>query len=139
MKQLMDWLSNLHSTPDTGMLTYLLLSSDKQAKGDHSCPVQRCFEEFTSHQLDLSRPTEHMNPALIRSEAHMQRRSTNHQVPDTKILQFTWQGTLARIAAPANGSTLSCASGCEDAKCTPHGVFGVKARVCLCTMPSPRS
>ena len=24
MKQLMDWLSNSHGTPDTGMLTYLL-------------------------------------------------------------------------------------------------------------------
>ena len=46
------------------MLTYLLLGSDTQAKGDDSCPVQRCFEEFTSHQLDLRRPTVHANLAL---------------------------------------------------------------------------
>ena len=63
MKQLKDWLSNLHRTPDAGMLTYLL-SNDTQANGDHSCPVQRCFEEFTSHQLDLRRPTVHANLAL---------------------------------------------------------------------------
>ena len=43
------------------MLTYLLLSNGTQANGDHSCPVQRCFEEFTSHQLDLRRPTVHAN------------------------------------------------------------------------------
>ena len=58
-------------TLNTGLLTYLLFSNNMQAKGDDCCPVQRCFEEFTSHQLDLSRPTEHMNPALIRSEEHM--------------------------------------------------------------------
>ena len=45
MKQLMDCLSNPHSTPDTGMLTYLLLSNGTQANGDHSCPVQRYFED----------------------------------------------------------------------------------------------
>ena len=45
MKQLMDWLSNPKWTPDTGMLTYLLLSNGTQANGDHSCPVQRCFED----------------------------------------------------------------------------------------------
>ena len=64
MKQLMDWLSNPHCTPDTGMLTYLLLSYGTQANGDHSCPVQRCFEELSSHQLDLRRPTVHANLAL---------------------------------------------------------------------------
>ena len=64
MKQLMDWLSNTHWTLDTGRLTYLLLSNGTQAKGDPYCPVQRCFEEFTSHQLDLSRPTVHANLAL---------------------------------------------------------------------------
>ena len=64
MKQLMDWLSNPHSTPDTGILTYLFLSNGTQAKGDHSCPVRRRFEEFTSHQLDLRRPTVHANLAL---------------------------------------------------------------------------
>ena len=60
----MDWLSNPHWTTDTGMLTYLPLSNDSQANGDHSCPVQRCFEEFTSHQLDLRRPMVHANLAL---------------------------------------------------------------------------
>ena len=65
MKQLMDWLSNPHCIPDTGMLTYLLLlSNGTQANRDPSCPVQRCFEEFTSHQLDLRRPTVHANLAL---------------------------------------------------------------------------
>ena len=46
------------------MLTYLFLSNGTQANGDHSCPVQRCFEDFTSHQLDLRRPTVHANLAL---------------------------------------------------------------------------
>ena len=64
MKQLMDWLSNSHWTPDTGMLTYLFLSNGTQANRDHSCSVQHCFEEFTSHQLDLRRPTVHANLAL---------------------------------------------------------------------------
>ena len=44
------------------MLTYL--PDGTQANGDHSCPVQRYVEEFTSHQLDLRRPTVHMNLAL---------------------------------------------------------------------------
>ena len=64
MKLLVGWLSSPHWTPDTGMLTYLLLRDD-------SCPVQRCFKEFTSHQLDLSRPTVHVNFVLIASEAHV--------------------------------------------------------------------
>ena len=64
MKQLVDWLSNPHWAQDTGMLTYLPLSNGTQANGNHSCPVQRCFEEFTSHQLDLRRPTVHANLAL---------------------------------------------------------------------------
>ena len=64
MKQLMDWLPNPHSTPDTGMPTYLLLSNGPRANGDHFCLVQHCFEEFTSHQLDLRRPTVHANFAL---------------------------------------------------------------------------
>ena len=46
------------------MLTYLLLSNGTQANGDHSRPVQRCFEEFTAHQLDLRRPTVNANIAL---------------------------------------------------------------------------
>ena len=47
------------------MQTYLpLLSNGTQVNGDHSCPVQRCFEDFTSHQLDLRRPTVHANLAL---------------------------------------------------------------------------
>ena len=60
----------LKQTPDTGMLTYLPLSNGTKATGDHSCPVQRCFEEFTSHQLDLRRPTVHANlpPKSERSE-----------------------------------------------------------------------
>ena len=64
MKQLMDWLSNSHSTPDTRMLTYLFLGYGTQANGDHSCPGRRRFEEFTSDQLDLRRPTVHANLAL---------------------------------------------------------------------------
>ena len=46
------------------MLTYLFLSNGTQANGDHSCPVRRRFEEFTSHQPDLRRPTVHANLAL---------------------------------------------------------------------------
>ena len=51
----------------------------------------------------------------------------------SKILRLTWQGTLVRMVVPVNGGTLCSASGCEDAKCTPHmhGVFGVKVRACL--------
>ena len=64
MKQLMDWLSNPHWTQDTRMLTYLPLSNGTQVNGDHSCPVQHCFEDFTSHQLDLRRLTVHVNLAL---------------------------------------------------------------------------
>ena len=63
-KQLKDWLSHPHRTPETGVLTYLPLSNGTQANGDHSCPGQSCFEEFTSHQLDLRRPTVHANPTL---------------------------------------------------------------------------
>ena len=46
------------------MLTYLFLSIGTQANGDHTCPVRRRFEEFTSHQLDSRRPTVHANLAL---------------------------------------------------------------------------
>ena len=46
------------------MVTYLALSNGTQANGDHSCPVQRCFQLFTFHQLDLRRPMVHANPAL---------------------------------------------------------------------------
>ena len=60
MKQLMDWLSNPHWTRDTGMLTYLPLSYSTHANEDHSCPVQHCFEEFTSHKLDLRRSMVHV-------------------------------------------------------------------------------
>ena len=55
---------DIQADTDTGMLTYLLLSNDTQVKGNDSCAVQRCFEEFTSHQLDLRRPTVHANLAL---------------------------------------------------------------------------
>ena len=44
-------------------LTHLFLSKDTQTNGDQSCPLQLCFEEFTSHQLDLRR-TAHANLAL---------------------------------------------------------------------------
>ena len=71
MKPLVDCLSNTHSNADTEMLTYLLLSNGTQANGDHSCPVQRCFKESTSHQLDLSRPTVHANFAHIANGAHV--------------------------------------------------------------------
>ena len=46
------------------MLTYLFLSNCTEANGDHSYRVPRHFEEFTSHQLDLRRPTVHANLAL---------------------------------------------------------------------------
>ena len=46
------------------MLTYLFLSNGTQANGNHSCPVRCRFEEFTSHQLDLRRPTVQANLAL---------------------------------------------------------------------------
>ena len=46
------------------MPTYLFLSNGTQANGDHSCPVRRRFEEFTSHQLDMRRPTVHANLGL---------------------------------------------------------------------------
>ena len=51
------------------MLTYLLLCNGTKANGDHCCPVQRCFKEFTSHQLDLSRLTVHANFAHIANGA----------------------------------------------------------------------
>ena len=46
------------------MLTYLLLSNGTKANGDHARPAQHCLKEFTSHQLDLRRPTVHANLAL---------------------------------------------------------------------------
>ena len=64
MKQRVDWLSNPHRTQDTGTLTYVILRNGTHANGDHTCPVQRCFEDFTSHQLDLRRATVHANLAL---------------------------------------------------------------------------
>ena len=71
MKPLMDWLSNPHWIPDTRMLAYLPLSNGTHANGGHSCPVQRYFEEFTSHQLDLRKPTVHANFALEANGAHV--------------------------------------------------------------------
>ena len=79
-KQLIDWLSKPHWTPYTGMMTYLLLSNGTQADGDHSCPVQRCFEEFTSHQLDLRRPTVHANLALKSERSALVTSGTYRQV-----------------------------------------------------------
>ena len=61
------------------MLTYLL-SNGTQANGDHSCPVQCCFKDFTSHQLDLSRPTVQANFAHIANGAYVGRRGTYPQV-----------------------------------------------------------
>ena len=80
MKQLVNGLSNQHGTSDKGMLTYLPLCNGTQENGDHPCPVQRCFEDFTSHQLDLRRPTVHDNHALKAKEAHMRRRDTHRQI-----------------------------------------------------------
>ena len=57
MKQLMDWLSNSHLNPRHRNADLPPLSNGTKANVDHSCPVQRSFEEFTSHQLDLRRPT----------------------------------------------------------------------------------
>ena len=71
MKPLVDWLSNPHWNLDTGMMTCLLLSTGTKASGDHSCPVPHCFEEFTSHQLDLRRPTVHADLALKANEAQV--------------------------------------------------------------------
>ena len=73
MKQLVDWLSNADCTPDTGMLTYFLLSNGTQ---DNLCLVQHCFEEFTSHQLDLGRPRRYTQTSLLKAnEAHVWRRA----------------------------------------------------------------
>ena len=36
----LDWLSNSHWTPDTKILTYLLLSNNMQTKGNNSCPTK---------------------------------------------------------------------------------------------------
>ena len=41
--------SSKRRTQDTRMLTYLPLSNDSQVNGDHFCPVQRFFKEFTSN------------------------------------------------------------------------------------------
>ena len=62
------------------MLTYLLLSNGTQLNGDHSCPLQRCFEKFTSHQLDLRRPTVHANLALKSERSTHVMPGTYHQV-----------------------------------------------------------
>ena len=80
MKPLVDLLSNTHWNPDTEMLTKLLFSNGTQANGDHSRPVQRCFKEFTPHQLDLSRPTVNANFAHIANGAYVWRRGTYRQV-----------------------------------------------------------
>ena len=80
MKPPVDWLSNPHWMPDTGMQTYLLLSNGTQANGDHSCPVRHYFKEFSSHHVDLSRPMVHANFALIANEVHVWLRGTFHQV-----------------------------------------------------------
>ena len=62
------------------MLTYLFLSNGTQANGDHSCPVQRRSEEFTSHQLDLRRSTVHANLALKSERSERVTPGTHHQV-----------------------------------------------------------
>ena len=77
--------------PATAMLTYLFLSNGCQAKGDHSSSVQRCFEEFTSHQLDY-RPMVHSNYTLM-SKACLQQHGTNCLVP------ITWNPATARSSS----------------------------------------
>ena len=71
MKQLIDWLSKLTLNLRHRNADLPPLSNGTQANGDHSCPVQHSFKEVTSHQLDWSRPTEHVNFALTGSEVHM--------------------------------------------------------------------
>ena len=83
------------------MLTYLLLSNDTQAKGDNSFPVQCCYEEFTSRQLDLSRQMENMSPTRITSEAHMQRGAPIARCQLHQIQQADTPPLLASAAATA--------------------------------------
>ena len=116
---------------DTGMLTYLLLSNGTQANGDHSCQVQRCFEEFTSHQLDLRRPTAHANLALKseRSErvtpghpssgAYYLESSKPTHLPHFQPLPFSCCDPYGVAAPPATRVTLLLpGTECErDKKC----------------------
>ena len=105
MKQLMDWLSNSHWTPDTGMLTYLFLSNGTQANRDHCCPVRRRFEEFTSHQLDFEGRHYTQTLLLKVNEAHVWRRGTCRQVlitsnPESQHPCFTSSPYSSAAATP---------------------------------------
>ena len=54
------------------MLTYLLLSNGTHFKRPETIPAQySAVKEFTSHQLDLSRPTVHANFAHIANGVHV--------------------------------------------------------------------
>ena len=118
------------------MLTYILLCSDSQKNGYNFRPVQPCSEEFTSHQLDLSRLTVHVNSALIVSEVHMRRRVANRQVsitsnPASQHTCFTPSPYSSAAAtptewqpAPATWVTLLLpGKECErDKKCQKHNM-----------------
>ena len=58
-----EWLT---PKPNTGMLTHLLLGDSGTRLQDTPCPGHRCFEDFTSHQLGLSRPTPSMSGCRVR-------------------------------------------------------------------------
>ena len=47
--------------PDAGLLTHLPLRDSGTRLQDTLCPGHRCFDDITSHQLGLSRPTPVMN------------------------------------------------------------------------------
>ena len=49
------------------MLTQLPLGDSGTRLQDTLCPGHRCFEDFTSHQLGLSRPTPPMSTTLNRA------------------------------------------------------------------------
>ena len=49
------------------MLTHLPLRDSGTRLQDTVCPGQRCFEDFTSHQLGLSRPMPPMSATLKRA------------------------------------------------------------------------
>ena len=62
-----EWLT---LKPDTGMLSHLTLGDNGTRLQDTICPGHRCFEDLTSRQLGLSRPTPPMSATLNRA-AHM--------------------------------------------------------------------
>ena len=118
------------------MLTYLLLSNSTQANGDHSCPVQHCFEEFISHQLDLRRPIVHANLALksersecvtpghLSSGAYYVESSKPTHLLHFQPLLFSCCDPYGVAAAPATRVSLLLPSKeCErDKKCQKHNM-----------------